>query len=273
MASSKAWWTSKVANGNHGRGRLRGPGSKAGTSMRRRAHCLFLEELERRVVLTAFINYTAPSTGSNLDLRVETVGGVADLQLFDNTHTTVIQQVALNQAVQVQITGSRTASDLLTVDLAYTGGGTAEPISVNFNGGLPAMNTTDKVTIDGTGTLYIPASFSLQSNAGVFVPGALHTTGDISLNADQLSNGAITIPGTITAGGSANITVNGGSLTGHNITLAAAVHHQRQQPERQPVQRVDQGRHRLVLVGCERDGHDRNSHCLGQPEPDGRRRT
>ena len=74
MASSKAWWMSKVANGNHGRGRLRGPGSKAGTSMRRRAHCLFLEELEPRVVLTAFINYTAPSTGSNLTLRVERSG-------------------------------------------------------------------------------------------------------------------------------------------------------------------------------------------------------
>ena len=142
MASPKAWWMLKGVTGNHGRGRSRGPSSQAGTSSRRREHRLFLEELESRVVLTAFITYTAPSTGSNLTLRVAEVAGVADLQLYDNTHATLIQEVVLNQGVQVQITGAAAASDLFAVNFSYADGGTAEPIAVTFNGGLPAMNVT-----------------------------------------------------------------------------------------------------------------------------------
>ncbi len=221
MASPKAWWMLKGVTANHGRGRSRGPSSKAGTSSRRREHRLFLEELESRVVLTALITYTAPSTGSNLTLRVAEVAGAADLQLYDNTHATLIQEVVLNQAVQVQITGAAAASDQFAINFSYADGGTAEPIAMTFNGGLPSMNVSDKVTIDGAGTLYIPSSFSLVSNADIVVPGALQAVGNISLTASQQSSGAVTVPGTITANGSANITVNGGSLTGDNITLAA----------------------------------------------------
>ena len=60
-----------------------------------------------------------------------------------------------------------------------------------------------------------------MSNADIVVPGTLQAVGNISLTASQQSSGAVTVPGTITANGSANITVNGGSLTGDNITLAA----------------------------------------------------
>jgi hypothetical protein len=171
--------------------------------------------------LTGHINYTAPPTGSNLTLQVAKVGGATDLQLFDNTLKTVVQQVALNQDIQVQITGAPKASNLLTVDFSYAGGGTPEPISVLFDGGTPAKKITDEVTIGGSGAQYQPASFTLQSNDDTFVTGVLHAVGDISLTASQQSNGAVTLPGTITANAAANITVNGGSLTGHNITLAA----------------------------------------------------
>jgi hypothetical protein len=85
------------------------------------------------------------SSREGLALRVAAVQGVAELQLFDNAQKQVIQQVALNQAKQVQIKGAAYASDLLMVDLSYTGGGTAEPINVLFDGGVPAQAVTDKV--------------------------------------------------------------------------------------------------------------------------------
>ena len=130
----------------------------------------------------------------------------------------------------MQITGADKASDLLTVDFSYAGGGTPEPIAVQFAGGLPAMGVTDKVTIGGAGAQYEPSTFTLQSDSPVFVTGHLQTTGDISLTAGQQSTGTVTVPGVITANAAAGITVNGGSLTGHNITLAAQSTDQRQQP-------------------------------------------
>ena len=215
MASPKAWWL-KAAKGLHGRGRQR----EAPSARSRQVRLRLIEELEPRVVLTGFINYTAPPVGSDLTLRVANVGGAADLQLFDNASSSVIQQVALNQAIQVQITGADKASDLLTVDFSYAGGGTPEPITVQFAGGLPAMGVTDQVTIGGAGAQYEPSTFTLQSDSPVFVTGHLQATGDISLTAGQQSTGTVTAPGVITANAAAGITVNG-SLTGHNITLAA----------------------------------------------------
>jgi hypothetical protein len=220
MASPKAWWL-KAATGLHGRGRTRGLGDKAGSTGPRRSRRPHIEELEPRVVLTGLINYIAPPTGSDLTLRVEKVGGAADLQLFNNANSSVIQQVALNQGIRVQIVGADKAGDLLTVDLSDAGGGTAEPIAVKFTGGAPAAGVTDKVTIGGSGAQYRPATFSLQSDSDIFVTGALQATGDLSLTAAQESDGVVTGTGSITADASADITVIGGSLTGHNITLAA----------------------------------------------------
>jgi hypothetical protein len=219
MASTKAWWW-KAASGLHGRGRTPGRGREAGSARRWQLRRPLIEELEPRLVLTGFLTYTAPATGSNLTLRVANVGGASDLQLFNNVSSSVIQQVALTQDIQVKITGANKASDLLTVNLSYAGGGTSEPIAVQFAGGLPASGVTDKVTIGGAGTQYQPSTFTLQSDSPVFVTGILQAKGDISLTDGQKSTGAVTAPGVITANAAAGITVNG-SLTGHNITLAS----------------------------------------------------
>jgi hypothetical protein len=221
MTSRSAWWFLKALKAKKRAGGSREGGLKAGSALRRWVRPLFVEELEPRLAPTAKILYTAPATGSDLTLRVAQLGGVANLQLYDNAQKAVLQGVALNQDARVQITGAAAASDLLTIDFSYTAGGTAEPITVLFDGGAPAQNITDKVTIAGSGPLYVPSTFSLQSDDDIFVPGALQAVGDISLTASQQSTGAVTGPGTITASASANITVNGGSLTGHTITLAA----------------------------------------------------
>ena len=201
MASQKVWWSAKAGKPENHRGRLRRHGLKSGSSPRARRRFPHLEALESRLVLSALITYNAPSTGSNLTLRVAEVGGAADLQLFDDLNMDVVGEAVLNQDIQVQITGSPQASDLLTVDLALAGGATAEPIAVTFNGGLPAMNPTDKVTIGGAGPLYEPASFALQSNAPILVSGALQTVGDINLTASQVSDAVVTALGAITADG------------------------------------------------------------------------
>ncbi len=220
MASDNNWLMIKAAKGLRGRRRLRERDARL-SAARKRGRLLRMEELEPRLVLTGTIDYTAPAAGSNLTLRVAKVAGAANLQLFDNTGATVIQQVALDQDIQVNITGSATAGDLLAVDFSYAAGGTPEPITVMFNGGSSTMNSTDQVTIDGTGTLYQPASFSLTSNASILVSGALQTSGDINLTSSQESDGTVNSPGTIRADASAGITVSNGSLTGDNITLAA----------------------------------------------------
>ena len=209
-----------------------------------------MEELEQRVVLTGFIDFTAPATGSNLTLQVAEVGGATDLQLFDNIQSTVIQQVPLTQDIQVNLTGSATASDRLTVNFAYSGSGTPEPISVSFDGGLPAMNSTDLVTIDGTGPLYEAASFSLTSNANILVSGALETSGDITLLASQENDGALTAPGTIAADASSSITVSGGTLTGDSVSLTAQSTINVNSQRRQPVQWADPGGHRRFKLGA-----------------------
>ncbi len=121
----------------------------------------------------------------------------------------------------MDITGAAGASNLLTVDLSYGGAAAAEPITVTLNGGAPASGATDQVTIAGFGPQYQPQSFALQSDGDIFVTGTLQAVGDISLTAAQQSAGAVLVAGVIQANASANITVNGGSLTGNNLTLAA----------------------------------------------------
>ena len=192
----------------------------------RRWRKLSLEPLEPRLA-PADLTYVAPDafTGSNLTLRVAAHDAANWLQIVDNQNAAaVLQEVQLTADRSVQITGALVASDVLTVDFSFGGAAAPHNITVNFDGGGPDVLglINDKVLIAGAGSLYQPQSFSLQANDDITVTGNLSTVGDITLTSQDTETGALdALLVNVLATSPTAVTVDGGTLTGANITLAA----------------------------------------------------
>jgi hypothetical protein len=193
-----------------------------------------VEQLEQRLAPATTLIYdwgSQHSLGSAAHLTLNLSSDGSQLQIVDNDSHTVASSVPLTDDIALTVNGGP-LSDTLTVDLSYTGPAVApHAITVDFQkdayqiGSTPIPEiplTTNSVAIAGGTTVYQPTSFTLTSDADINVTGTMNAVGDIGLMASDMSTGGLPIPGfNILADASANITVNGGTLNGQNITLSS----------------------------------------------------
>src|SRR5262245_7204929 len=168
MTSPNSWWSKSAGKGKRRRRRAQGPGPKDRPA--RRPWRLSLEELEPRLAPTANLNYnwgadhaSDPIHGASLTLKVAAHDGNPWLQVVDNDAASLVREVQLNDDCAVGVTGGP-LSDVLTVDLGFTGAAPAFGITVTYDGGGPdLLGIDDKVVIAGSGTQYKPQSFQLTA--------------------------------------------------------------------------------------------------------------
>ncbi|MGH8662192.1 MAG: LEPR-XLL domain-containing protein, partial [Burkholderiales bacterium] len=146
-----------VANGFRRLAQWRKSGTLGEELKSRRGPAVRLESLEPRLLLSADINYAAAS-GAVLDaaLRIADVDGTQMLQLLDNESNAVLGQEALDEDINVTLSGGD-LNDSLIID--FNSGATPHQINVLFDGGAgndalrgPAENTIWNITGANSGS-------------------------------------------------------------------------------------------------------------------------
>jgi hypothetical protein len=194
----------------------------------------------------------------DLTLRIANAGdGTVVLQLVDvDRGNFVVGSAPFTEDIDINITGYSKViqgkilefQEALLIDLSNNTGFNPAAVRINVNfdgikGTLPLI--ADTITIaPGGGTLYSPTGLNvtLVNGDSITVSGAVQSSGDVNLT----SNGEIVVTGSITTSGnitltaaetlttngeadsldplampSASVSIQGGSLTGQNITLLA----------------------------------------------------